>query len=195
MDDKRPEFLIEQPLFDSAVVVNAYVGDLVFFAVPTGQADNSGLVKSYAESNNVFSGTLPNGEIFDVKGISVSLLALGVAGGAGIPLTLATAQSIMEQSRASLQFRIDRKVFYEAPLFRFGSGHGFIATPIVLATDVFTNGVASPKATVRFKKVRLEEGRPFDVTVRFNAPTAVTEANGVRMYVFLNGMKKSPAYK
>jgi hypothetical protein len=186
--------LRRQPLYDSNVVTTGFNGELVFFATPTGQADNAGVVKTIFESNNTFAGQLPKSEIFDVDGIAVSI----VTNTMNTMPVLATVQNILECSRAYLQFRIDRTVWFEAPLYKFTSGHGLVVAGVNSAVDSVTNGSPAPKAVLSLGKnvVRIPEGRPFDVVVRFQGVgPVVAEAAGVRLYVFLDGMRKAPTFK
>lgn len=190
------EALRSQPLYDSNVIGGAgltVAGDVTFFATPTGQPDNSGVIKTIFESNNTFAGQLPKDERFDVTGIGVSVMT----NTANTPVPLAEVQNILENSRAYLQFRIDRTVWLELPLFKFTAGHGVVVSGVNSAADNFTNGVPHPKAVVSLGKlpVRIPDGRPFDVIVRFTVVPTIVTAAGLRLFVFLEGQRKAPIFK
>ena len=197
MEKEDQKAVRRQPLYDSNVVVNGFLGDLTFFATPVGQADNALVVKTISESNNTFAGQLPRGEWMDVDGITVTIGTNNV----NANVVIADIQNILENSRTYLQFRIDRTTWFEAPLFKFTSGHGIVVSGVNAAADSWTNGAPAPRAVISFPKnvVRIPEGRPFDVVVRVGGiggvGPVVAGAAGVRLYVFLEGTRRAPTFK
>jgi hypothetical protein len=180
------EVLIDQPLYYSRLVASGFTGDLAFFKNVIGGTED-GLNLSDFETNNQFPGAVPEGERFDVHGFAVSIHDT-----TAVPY--ADARQIMELAKAVLIFRIAQVEWFKLPLFKFPSGHGLSAFSTESDVTTFTNGLPSPKSVVKLKKpIRLPTQRPFDVLIRFiSAPTL---SKTTRIFVFMEGTKKAPAFK
>lgn len=189
-----------QPRYDSENLAGAWVnaGDqILFYAVPQGQADAGGAVKTTFETNVVTAGIMPNREAFDAIALSIYFWDTQ-------HLTITEIRALYENVRATVTFNIRETQYLQLPVQRFGAGwslSGFLsddgnAAPV--ARDQWVQGTGDPRSIYSFvpHPVFVPELTPFDITVRFqSAPPGFLTGRDTRMFVSLEGTTFIPVYK
>jgi len=179
--------LKDQPLYYSRLLSSGTIpaGDIKFFTQVVGSTEDSISLSDY-ETNSTFPGALPEGEVFELHGFSIRLH--NVSG-----VSLADTKKIMN-SRSVFIFRIAQNEWYKRPLSDFPCTNGITGMSTTSDTDIINIGIPYVKNYLKLKRpIRLPEKRPFDVIIR--VCTAFTIESNVRLFVYLHGMSKAPAYK
>lgn len=181
--------LKDQPLYHSRVLgTTVPAGDLAYFKTPIGGTED-GTVLTDAETNNTFAGALPEGEYIRITGFSVRMVST-----AGVPF--ADARAMLENSRSVFILRIAQSEFFKIPLRDIPSGNGLWSDFGGSSTGApyWTNGLQTVRNIYKLvRPIVLPTQRPFDVIVRIYQ--SVTLSAPCRLYVYLHGLQRVPAFK
>lgn len=166
---------ITQPLYDTLPFTNTTVGEQNFFAQPIGVAG-----KTMFETNLKQSGQIPQGQVFNLYGFSITLLRS--------LMTTAELNDFFRVSRAFFVFRLVEKDYLQIPLHFIPQFNGWI-NPDGTGTGLSCEPISNASYFKMSKVVPIMGNQNFSCVI--NVQTALSAIVGtIPVTVFMHGTLK-----
>lgn len=194
---------LRQPLYDAAAfTADIAAGTIIpFFQTPVGAGTGiAGGAKTELDTNMRLAGALPAGFVFEVWSprIVVAFANPTAAAAPGVTDPQEVANDFIYGSFLRIRIVTAEKLLAPVYFFPAGAGlvatlQGFQATAANFRSSIVTHGVPHQYAPIALDPFPIVIPPQQQFTVEITSPTGVVGANGMRVWVVLDGVLHRPA--